>query len=255
MSDDPKILVIDDEEVVHASLRKVLRRKGFEPEMVFSAQEGLDLLATRRFDLVITDLMMPEMNGVELLQELKRRKIQVPIVMITGYPTIKTAVQAMRLGARDYLSKPFTRKELLGPVLRALRQDGPEEPADDDDEPVDAAALLPGAMVYLPHHAWARFEQDGIFQVGVEASFLGAVGLIASAAGPEQNAMLDQGTVEIRLTNAEGEEHGVAMPLSGQVVAINSAALAAPAQITAETWLVRILPSHLDAEIKNLAAR
>jgi CheY-like chemotaxis protein/glycine cleavage system H lipoate-binding protein len=255
MSDDPKILVIDDEEVVHASLRKVLRRKGFEPEMVFSAQEGLELLAARPFDLVITDLMMPEMNGIELLQELKRREIQVPIVMITGYPTIKTAVQAMRLGARDYLSKPFTRKELLGPVLRALRQNGPEEPGPDDDEPVDANALLPGAVVYLPHHAWARFEQDGIFQIGVEASFLGAVGAIASVAGPGQNAMLDQGTVEIRLTNSEGEEHGVAMPLSGQVVAINGEALAAPEQITAETWLVRILPSYLDAEIKNLASR
>jgi len=256
MVEEIRILVIDDEEVVHASLRRILRRRGYEPETVFSAAEGLERLSSRRYDLVITDLMMPEMNGIELLRVMRARGLHAPVIMITGYPTFKTAVQAMRLGARDYLSKPFTRKELLGPVLRALRQEATEEvdPAL-DEEPVSPTALLPGAVVFLPHHAWARFEQDGLFQIGVEGSFLRAVGEIAAASGPEQHQLMDQGMVGIQLFNAEGEEHGVAMPLSGQVVAVNVEALASPATIDAQTWLVRILPSHLDDEIGNLVTR
>jgi CheY-like chemotaxis protein len=252
------VLVVDDEEVVHASLRKVLSRRGYQVEAVFSAQEGLERLAERRFDLVITDLMMPEMNGIELMKALRARKVQAPVIMITGYPTIRTAVQAMRLGARDYVSKPFTRKELLGPVTRALRQEDlpsdPGGPGDADGDAPKAAALAPGATVYLSHHSWARFEQDGMFLVGVERTFREAVGRVVEVVVTSAGEMVEQGAVGVRLVNADGEEHGVAMPLTGQVMEVNQAALDPPA-ITAETWLLRVLPSHLDDEIGNLTLR
>jgi DNA-binding NtrC family response regulator len=75
-----------------------------------------------KFDVVITDLMMPEMNGLEILMAMQERQINIPSIMITGYPTIRTAIQAQRLGSVDYIPKPFTRAELLGPLNRALRR-------------------------------------------------------------------------------------------------------------------------------------
>lgn len=253
-----RVLVIDDEEIVHASVGRILARAGYQADAVFSAQEGIDRLAGGTYQLVITDLMMPGMNGIEMLQEFKQRQLQVPVVMITGYPTIRTALQAMRLGAMDYLAKPFTRKELLSPVMRALRQDPAEAEQQvslGDSPQLDAASLLPGAELYLPHHAWIRFQQDGLFQVGVEPSFLSAVGQVSSLAPPEPMDLLEQGVIGLRLNNEQGEEHGVAMPLTGQVSEVNLEVMAEPSKIKSDTWLLKVLPSALKEELSNLVLR
>jgi CheY-like chemotaxis protein len=249
-----RVLVIDDEDVVHASLRKILSRLGFGVDGVLSARDGLARLQTESFDLIITDLMMPQMNGIELLQELRARGNTTPILMVTGYPTIRTAVQAMRLGAVDYVAKPFTRKELLSPVKRALRIED-QAPVPEPAGILHPQALAPGMVVYLPHHAWARFEQDGTFLIGVEHSFLGATGTITAITPPQDIELIEQGFVGLVLTNKEGDAHGVAMPLSGQVVAVNEPAFDDLAQIEAGTWLLRVLPSQLADELPLLVLK
>jgi len=253
-STNSRVLVIDDEDVVHASLRKILSRLGYGVEGVLSAREGLTRIESDRFDLIITDLMMPQMNGIELLQELRARGCTTPVLMVTGYPTIRTAVQAMRLGAVDYVAKPFTRKELLSPVKRALRiEEDPVGPQSGNAPSVET--LAPGTVVYLPHHAWAKYEQDGTFLVGVEQSFLGATGAITTITPAEDLEMVEQGFVGIMLTNREGDAHGVAMPLSGQVVAVNESAFEDLSTITTDTWLLRVLPSQLADELPLLIPR
>ena len=250
-----RILVIDDEEIVHASVGKILRRAGYKTESVFSADEGFRRLKQETYDLVITDLMMPGMNGVELLRALRKEGIRATVVMITGYPTIRTALEAMRLGAMDYLAKPFTRKELLAPVLRALRQEQQEGEGTEDGAEIMPGDLLPGNEVVLPHHAWARFLQDGHFLVGVEASFLGAVGEVMAVQLPTAMDLLEQGRAGIQVISGTGEEHAVAMPLSGQVVEVNEVASQDPAGATQGRWCLKVLPSDLQGELKNLVLR
>ncbi len=248
-----KILVIDDEEVVHASLRKILSRLGLHVDAVLTAQEGLDHMTAQRYDLVITDLMMPGMNGIELLDALADRGTRPPILMITGYPTIRTAVQALRLGAMDYIAKPYTRKELLAPVKRALRlEEDDERSSDPRQEAPQVADLVIGDVVVLPHHAWAQYQQDGTFLVGAQPDFLRAVGLVKGCEWPEEMDMIEQGYISIRLCSDEGDTHGIAMPLSGQVLEVNTAALAEPGALTAEDWLIRVLPSQLSEELTLL---
>jgi NarL family two-component system response regulator LiaR len=121
MSDDPKILVIDDEEVVHASLRKVLRRKGFEPEMVFSAQEGLELLAARPFDLVITDLMMPEMNGIEATRAIVTANPKARILMLSSFSDEKTLFPALEAGAAGFILKDISPDDLADAIRDTAR--------------------------------------------------------------------------------------------------------------------------------------
>jgi DNA-binding response OmpR family regulator len=257
-----RILVIDDEEVVHVSLARILGRRGHTVDATLKAQEGLELLQREQYDLVITDLMMPEMNGLELLAAMKIRELTVPVLMITGYPTIKTALQALRLGAVDYLAKPFTRTELLAPVHRALRRQArregdvatplPSALPDPDGGPEQEPAVQPGDRFRLRRHAWAVFEQEGTFAAGIEASFLAAIGPISSVTLPDEAQVLEQGYIGIRLVAADGQEHGVLMPLSGRVIALNQECKTQPSAITADTWLVRLLPDRLHSELKLL---
>ncbi len=262
MSNDPahmgakRILVIDDEEVVHASLRKILSRLGYRVDAVFTAAEGIDKLGREQFDLVITDLMMPAMSGIDLLDKMSKMGSSVPVIMITGYPTIRTAVQALRLGAMDYVPKPFTRKELLSPVQRALRLVQPGAAGDEPDAAVGPGSpLQPGDVLFLPHHAWARLDEDGTVLVGIEETFLQAAGAIMSMTPPEDIQLIEQGYVGLTLHTAGDEAHGVAMPISGHVIACNVEAFQSPATITPRTWLLRVIPSQLPAESVLLARR
>jgi len=109
-----KILVVDDE----APLREILQRGlaqmgGFSVEVARNGQEAIDKIEKEIFDLVLTDLMMPEMDGMELLKLIKGTRPEMPVIMMTAYGSIDTAVEAMKTGANDYITKPVDLKDLL----------------------------------------------------------------------------------------------------------------------------------------------
>ncbi len=115
-----KILVIDDEETAGKSIEKILSKKGCYVEVALSADEGLNKIETKLFELVLLDIMMPQVNGIELLGIIKKKWPSLNVVIITGYPSIQTAVETTRLGAFDYIPKPFTPDELRKKVDQAL---------------------------------------------------------------------------------------------------------------------------------------
>ena len=115
-----RLLIVDDEEAQMRALRDTLAHEGYETTGFSSATAALEALGQGRFDLLLTDLMMPEMSGIALLQAAQQRDSELVGVVMTGQGTIDTAVQAMRAGALDYILKPF-RLSVVRPVLaRAL---------------------------------------------------------------------------------------------------------------------------------------
>lgn len=114
------ILVVDDEAVVNESCRRILGREGYAVSTTQSGREGLDRASRQRFDLVVTDLKMPDLDGMELVRTLRDKRPEVAIVVITGYGSVASAVEAIRLGVSDYLEKPFTPSELSAAVSHAL---------------------------------------------------------------------------------------------------------------------------------------
>jgi len=125
-----RILVVDDEPTVCQSVEKVLRRRGYDVEQALSAASALDLLERRdAFDLVLADLMMPQMSGTELLRIVADRWPELPVVVITGYASIASAVETTKLGAVDYLPKPFTPDELTQTVEDAIARWDARHPA------------------------------------------------------------------------------------------------------------------------------
>jgi DNA-binding NtrC family response regulator len=125
-----KILVIDDEQIVLDSVRKILTQENFEVDTAISSRKGLDLATGKEYDLVLSDIRMPEIGGMRVLRDIKRSKPSLPVVIITGYATVQSAVQAMKLGATDYIEKPFTPEELVKAVHIAIEtasKQAPEE--------------------------------------------------------------------------------------------------------------------------------
>ncbi|HYK88398.1 MAG TPA: response regulator [Acidobacteriota bacterium] len=118
----PKVLVVDDEPVVVNSIRKTLARKAFKVAEAFSGREALARIAAESFDLVLLDMKLPDANGLELVRDIKKRKPNLRIVIVTGYASIDTAVEAIRRGANDYMPKPFTPDELYATTDRVLNR-------------------------------------------------------------------------------------------------------------------------------------
>jgi two-component system response regulator PilR (NtrC family) len=118
----PRLLVVDDERSMRELLSIVLRREGYEVTLAQNGRAALDELERGRFDLIISDIKMPDMSGVEVLREAKRIDQDMLGIMITAFASADTAIEAMRLGAHDYLSKPFDVDELKIKVRNALEQ-------------------------------------------------------------------------------------------------------------------------------------
>ena len=116
----PRILVIDDEEIVRISCKKCLIPEGIDVDVAANAREGIALTQTNRYDLVLTDLKMPGVDGMEFLVEMKRNQPDAKVIMITGYSTVEHAVKALKLGAYNYIEKPFTPDTLIAAVREAL---------------------------------------------------------------------------------------------------------------------------------------
>jgi len=123
MNDSVNILVVDDERGIREGCRRILTAEGFSVDVAANGKEGWDLVrAGKPYDLLLVDLMMPVMSGLELMDEVSRFNPEVIMIVITGFATIETAVEAMKHGAYDYVPKPFTPDHLLAVVNRGLEK-------------------------------------------------------------------------------------------------------------------------------------
>ena len=122
-----RILIVDDEDGMRRLLGRVLTREGYDVTTVGSGADALRQVSRERFDLVVTDIKMPEMDGLELLKELKDYEPSLPIIVMTAYGTVENAVQALRLGAYDYIAKPFETAELQFRLQRIIERRHLEE--------------------------------------------------------------------------------------------------------------------------------
>ncbi|MGQ9693289.1 MAG: response regulator [Thermodesulfobacteriota bacterium] len=124
------ILVVDDEKIIRDGCQKVLLREGWEVKTASSGAEGLQLLEKEPCDLLLLDLKMPGLSGMEVLQQVKKLYPKMLVVVITGYATVESAVEAMKAGAYDFISKPFLPDQLRLVVQRALEKKALEWEAD-----------------------------------------------------------------------------------------------------------------------------
>lgn len=254
MTADTKVLVVDDEQVVLDSVRKHLRREGYDIQTVLTGSEAIGILESGWPEVIITDLMMPGMDGLELLERVHDSKPEIPVIMITGFATMRTALQALRQGAFDYIAKPFTRAELQGDVVRAARQAA--QTREQQSPTPEAEGMGAESRHHLGGHCWISIEPDGSARIGLERNFADTVGEVIELELPSVGDYLEQGSLCLRFLTADQRSHALWSPLSGSVLELNEALKERPQLATeapsGEGWLVRLDPANLEEELKGL---
>jgi DNA-binding NtrC family response regulator len=121
VGENKQVLVADDEDNLRRVLKAQLQRDGYEVHCVADGEAVLEAMAEHHIDVLITDLRMPKLDGMEVLKSVSGRFPNVPVIMITAHGTVDTAVEALKLGAFDYVTKPFDRAEFRTVVGKAIR--------------------------------------------------------------------------------------------------------------------------------------
>lgn len=134
---DAKILVADDEKSIRLTIKQALSTQGYDVNVAVDGSTALEQLAASPADLLLLDIQMPGMNGIEVLQKAMAQQPSLKVIMVSAHGSIDNAVDAMKLGAVDYLQKPFTPGELREKVEKVLKRE--PMPADDYDSQIESA--------------------------------------------------------------------------------------------------------------------
>ena len=122
-----KVLIVDDDAELRSTLSEILKGAGYHIDEASSGKEAIEKIVSKDFDIALLDLMMPKMNGIETLTELKKITPKTKVIMITAFATVENAVDAIKKGASDYISKPFRIEELLTTIRRVIEEGRFEE--------------------------------------------------------------------------------------------------------------------------------
>ena len=255
------ILVIDDEPTVTQAVVKICGAEGMTVSAAGQASEALRNLEDSEFHLMLCDIMMPELNGFQFLEELARRGIRTPVVMMTGYSTVENAVRSLTsTGAVDYIPKPFTADELLTVVQRSLRCGKLLEEADSAGLPRSGAMSFvpPPANYYsLGYASWALMEDKGTAKIGVSDLFMKATKGIKEIELSPLGEDLLQGVTCAEVISPDGLQHSIMCPLSGSVLEVNQNALSDPSLVERDPyfrgWLYRVLPTNPKSDLQWLS--
>ena len=201
-----RILVVDDEKRMRHILQLILEKEGFIAEQAENGKVALAMLQEKQFDMVITDLKMPELDGLSLLEEAKKLDADMPVVVITAYGTIENAVEAMQKGAIDYITKPFEGEKIIITVKRCIQ-----------------FSKLTGEIKVLKEELMRRFDFSGILAHSKEMlEILNQASLVAKA--PDSTVLIqgESGTGKELLARAI---HYNSVRSEHRFVAINCAAI------------------------------
>jgi len=130
------VLIVDDEPMVTRGCRRILSEAGYQVDTAATGQEGLNRAVEGRFDVVMTDLKLPDLDGMELVRRLRNCRPDQAIVILTGYGSVSSAVEAVKLGVSNYLEKPFTPEQIVQAVEQAVVTRGDDRPAPIEKETV-----------------------------------------------------------------------------------------------------------------------
>lgn len=256
MSSKFNILVVDDELPVCKSIASALASDEYSIETAMSAEQALEYQGKKSYDVVIADLMMPGMSGLDLLKKMRQLQPDTLMIMITGYPSIKSAVESIKLGAFDYLPKPFTPNDLRSIVSRALARRKIVE-----QEVEQSMALgdlpVPRGLHLIPENSWVRVEEGRVL-VGIHHMLLVTIKKIANIEYPRLNETRYQGEALVRIVESSERVYKLWTPVTGKITAINRAIQEDYSKLYLDPygagWLVQIVPTNLDNDLKSLVA-
>jgi len=245
-----RILVAEDEEDTLLGLQKTLSRRGYSVDVARDGLEAAQKVKSRSFDVVISDLKMPKIDGMELLHITKDADKNIAFIIITGYGSVSGAVEAMRVGAFDYINKPFSTDALLGAIEKALQVEK-EDISGQKGQPLMANILRRQES----EHTWFKIQEDGTVLVGASKEFYEKTGEIVYSDLPFESDKVVKGETCARMIKArEQKPVKLISPVSGTVIKVNDKMMTRPwlAQKDpyGDGWLFAVVPSGLKRELQ-----
>jgi CheY-like chemotaxis protein/glycine cleavage system H lipoate-binding protein len=259
MGENLDILIIDDEQVIIDSVVRLCSAEGWSVDSAEDAETGLGKIDRNRYELIICDIMMPEMDGFQFLEKLTERQIESPVIITTGFSTVENAVRSLHLGAVDFLAKPFTVDELMSAVQRGLNYSRVVPARSDYQQPSRSDIRFvpcPPQYYRLGIMTWGFVGTDGSLKIGITDMFLK---MIDSPRGIQLFGVdeeIVQGNVCAHIVTGDQMTHSILSPFTGRIIEQN---LQLQANIHLlekdpyfQGWIYNIIPSDLDYELKNL---
>jgi len=258
MSGHPRLLIVDDEPVICQACRRIFSRQGFEVEESTDARKGLSQAAEGDYSAILLDIKMPHMDGIEFLEELRKKKPTVPVMIMTGYPSIPNAASAIRLGAADYITKPFTPEQITSAVQRMLAHHFSEGKIEEPPTHplVDLKTLRTGGFEFLSE-SWYQLEEDGSACVGAVVPAARGTS-VESLRLPEVGDVVYQG-LPLAGATVRGTSYVVPSPLSGVVAGVNDILKDDPKTLLDDPcgagWIACICTTRVESEMDQCRPR
>ena len=260
MNEKAKILLIDDEQVILDAVSKIASLERWEVDTVLNVNDGLDKLKSNKYTLILSDIMMPDKDGFQLLDELYSQKINIPVILITGYSTVENAVKSLYNGAIDFIPKPFTYEEITGSICRGLEYNKIQKRIVDAEKSGKDESIIfvtcPAKYYRLGYMSWMNLEKEGSARIGVTNLFLETIDDIIKIDLLEIDDLMIQGSSCAKFETDDDLIHTCLAPLGGRIVERNEKIISDPSLIEKdpffEGWLYRIIPSDIEYDMKYL---
>ena len=258
----PHILAIDDERVILDSIIKLCGGEGWHVDDAIDGDAALKKLSAHSYDLVISDIMLPDTDGFEILNYMQKNSIKSPVIITTGFTTVENAVKSLKTGAVDYLPKPFTYEELISCLSRGLKLGEILKLADQSLSDTDAGAgsitfaPCPSGYKRLGYYSWTYPEDEGVCKIGITDILLHTIESITGIEFMKVNDETVQGNACLQIETEDQLTHSILSPLSGRIVECNKDVEKEMSLVEKDPyfkgWLYSIIPGNLEQESDNL---
>jgi len=254
------ILAIDDEQVIIDAINKICSSEGYRVDSSIDAKDALEKLSKNSYKIIVCDIMMPDIDGFEFLEEIVKRKISSPVIMTTGYSTVENSVKSLYNGAIDFIPKPFTADEILNSVIRGMRYSDVQNKIISSPNQQDDSTIIyvpcPAKYFRLGYSSWAAEENTGTILIGVTDLFLKIIESIEELELYKLDEEIVQGNQCATLKSKDNLVHNILSPVTGRIIERNEEILNDVNIIEKdpyfEGWLYRIIPSESEYELKQL---
>jgi CheY-like chemotaxis protein len=252
------ILIVDDEQVIIDAVVKICSSEGFSVDWSIEAKDTLNKFEKNSYRLIICDIMMPEIDGFMILDELGKMEISSPVIMTTGYSTVENAVKSLYNGAIDFIPKPFTADELINSVFRGMKyleiQNSIKNNKYDDLSIIYVPC--PAKYYRLGYSSWAALEDSGTVLIGVTDLFIKTIDILSDIELYNIDDEVVQGNQSALLKDKNGKVHPLLAPVSGRIIEVNKEIKRNKDIVEKDPyfngWFYRLIPSDSEYELKNL---
>ncbi len=250
MENKGKILVLDDDPVVTLSCKRILGAEGYNIITADKGEEAIKKISNEEFDLLISDIRLPDINGITVLREAKVVQPKLDVVIITGYPTLEDAKESVKLGAFEFIEKPFTPEFMMNVAKKVFDNKGwILRKAFIDEFRNDIVSLrdTENPVIFYKEGTWARPAKNGLWEIGCDVRYWLLSGQLMYIDLSDGLKMVAAGEPFAKILSGGGQTEELISPMTGKVVELNHQANTAMSALVRDNlcegwllWLARV---------------